>query len=146
MHILFVCSGNTCRSPMAEALAKAIAKDLGLPHTFDSAGVYATPGMDASDLAKEVMRTRYNLDLSQHKSKPLTRELIDAADLALCMTKEHERAVKARFPNDKTLTLGAFSGKEQDVADPYGGSLSNYLACAQQMENLLSIGIQDSKQ
>ncbi len=141
MHILFVCSGNTCRSPMAAALMRAIAKDKGIDITVDSAGLYANPGMEATQNAQSVMREQYGIDLSGHHAKPLTKELVEGADLILCMTKAHEDAIRKNFPNAKAAAVGFWAGAEQEVTDPFGGDAACYLFCAQQLESLISAGL-----
>ena len=141
MHILFVCSGNTCRSPMAAALMRSIAAEKGLAITADSAGLYATAGMGASQNAKKAMREHYGIDLSEHRSRLLTKEIAEGADLILCMTKAHEDALKKRFPGANAVLLGAWGGTDQDVPDPFGGDEACYLLCAQQLESLLKAAL-----
>src|SRR5690606_38943413 len=93
MHLLFICTGNTCRSPMAEAIARALASERGLDDvTVGSAGVSAVEGSAASDGATLVALER-GLDLSLHRARPLTRELLEEADVVLAMGPPHaERA------------------------------------------------------
>ena len=141
--ILFVCSGNTCRSPMAEALAKsALAKKLNVTIddlekrgiTVVSAGSFAIPGARATPQAVEALKS-LGADLSRHRSRPLTVELIHQADVIFTMSRSHAGAVIALVPSaaEKTVTLDPGG----DIEDPIGGDLSLYQELAGQMQLLV---------
>ncbi len=138
MEILFVCSGNTCRSPMAQTLARDWLKrhGVGAKITVFSAGISAFTGEEATDGAKNAMRTR-GLSLDTHRSRMLTPEIFGAADLVLCMTQGHKQAILQVEPNDKTFTLSEYAGVSGYVDDPYGMSDAVYELCAQQLEDLV---------
>ena len=140
MMIAFVCTGNTCRSPMAEALCRGrIAKRLGVKTQeledrgviVLSAGIAAAMGGRPSPEAVKVM-AEHGLDLSNHESQPLTEQLARNADLLLVMTRSHRQAILAEWPETADrVHLLCKSG--QDVADPVGGPVEVYRRCAEQI-------------
>jgi tRNA threonylcarbamoyl adenosine modification protein (Sua5/YciO/YrdC/YwlC family) len=142
--IVIVCTGNTCRSPMAEAiLRKLIAEKFNctLEETeqrgviVSSAGVSATPGGVAAPEAVEVMRTR-GLDLSRHESQPLSEKLIRHADVILALTNAHRQAIIRRWPEAAGRTM-VMRMDQTDIDDPIGAPAEVYTQCAQQIEEAL---------
>lgn len=137
--ILLVCTGNTCRSPMAAALLSEMAAKAGMAGTIvlDSAGIAAAE-QAASVHAQSVMR-QSGLDLDKHCSKQLTLSLLSTADLVLTMTMSHKRAVAsiAAGMTGKIYTLAEFAGQAGDIVDPFGGSEVEYRKCAEQLRQLL---------
>lgn len=136
MNILFVCTGNTCRSAMAAALMLDIAVEKDLDVRIDSAGLMAGIGEPASSGAIAAMKKR-GIDLSYHRSKPLTDELINMADLILTMTDSHKQLIKQCAP-DKIYTLMEYAGLEGDIADPFGGDIEEYEETAVQIHAALT--------
>lgn len=132
--IAVVCTGNTCRSPMAETLLRdQLAKRFGTEDAVRvvSAGVAAAGGSGASPQAVEVMGRR-GLDLTGHTSRSLDDSVMEVADLVLTMTRGHRAAILAAWPNlaDRVFTLRRDGG---DVTDPVGMSVDVYEACADQI-------------
>lgn len=119
--VLFVCTGNTCRSPMAMTLLRDLSKN---KYEVDSAGVSPHAGDPASANAVKAMEVR-GLDLRQHKSKKVTKELVDWADLVLVMTKAHFNAVKELSPGANVELVSP-----EGISDPYGGDEKRYQNCA----------------
>lgn len=141
-RIVFVCTGNTCRSPMAKAIITGIlAKDLDNPDSIEvlSAGLRTVDGLPASPQAIEAMATE-GLDISKHQSRQLQPELILSADYVLAMTAAQRDYLQDKYP-DKTpsiYTISEFAGKgNQDIADPFGQGPAAYQECAQQLKGLL---------
>jgi protein-tyrosine-phosphatase len=137
MKILFVCTGNTCRSPLAEAIARKIAIDRGLTDVeVASAGTSAWAGAGPSDGSLLVALER-RLDLSQHRAQQLTRELVDAQDVILAMSPTHLERVEALGGAGKAYLLTRFTsptGAEEGISDPFGGDLELYRATADELE------------
>lgn len=141
MMIVLCCTGNTCRSPMAEALLRRLlAERLGCPVDevegrgiiVTSAGIAASPGGQASPQAVSVMKAR-GLNLSNHASQQLSENLVRDADLVLTMTSGHRQAIVGRWPEsaERVKTLRADEG---DIDDPIGAPEEMYRHCAEQIE------------
>lgn len=135
MNILFVCTGNSCRSPMAEGIMKKAVEDKDV--TVSSAGLSVyTPGR-ASENAQIVME-EMDIDISSHISSQVSGEAIEDADLVLCMTRSHRNALVDLYPDlsHKIFTLCEYAyGTYDDVADPYGGDVDEYRECASQIKD-----------
>lgn len=137
MRIVFVCTGNTCRSPMAEGLARGI---LGADIQVESAGLAAWEGEPATAQAVQVLKEK-GIDLTSHQARLARREILASADWIIPMTGAHEVQLKGAFPEFaakiKRLGRWAGDGKDQDIPDPWGGSVERYRRCAEDMEVLL---------
>ena len=140
LQILIVCTGNTCRSPMAEVLLKnKIEKEnFAQQIVVSSAGVAVWSEGGASIGAQTVMGQR-GINMISHRSRRLLLEDIAAADLLLIMTASHKEAVLSLMPNahHKVFTLAEFAGEAKDISDPYGGNTAMYEACAVEIERML---------
>jgi protein-tyrosine-phosphatase len=129
--VLFVCSGNTCRSPMAEyALRMLLEKERPGRTEVKSAGTLGLSSQPATIYAQEASRI-WDLDMSAHRSQPLTAELTARADLIFAMTADHYREIVRvdRRAAEKTYLLKNFPDNSSDgepVADPIGMELEYY--------------------
>jgi protein-tyrosine-phosphatase len=145
-RVLFVCTGNTCRSPLAEAIARGFVEREGEGgFEFSSAGIQAREGGLASPGALEIAREN-GLDLEGFQSRSLTADRIDEADLVLVMEPGHRSGVLGLSPaaDTKTRLLGALAGREgseASVADPLGGNVDSYRRTFAKIEALFREGI-----
>ena len=131
MNVLFVCTGNTCRSPMAAALFNKIAVERNLDVRIESAGLFAVEGEPASSEAVIAMK-KYGIDLLGHHAQPINTELLEKSDLILTMTAAHKMVLEPSAQG-KTFTLCEYAGIDGDIDDPYGGDTEEYENCAQQL-------------
>lgn len=122
--ILFICTGNTCRSPMAEAIFKHKTNNR---YEVKSAGIFAQDGSTASPHSIDVLK-KQSIPID-HKSKQLTTELVVWSDLILTMGNSHKQMILQRYPkaDDKVFCLKEFAqNTKADIADPFGGTLEDY--------------------
>lgn len=125
MQILFVCTGNTCRSPMAQALLTKMAQEKGVLLSCDSAGVAVNPGSAFSKEAALVLKEAFDIPDFDHKAKPVTESLLKDSDLLIAMTENHRRLLTQAFgAGDKVITMPG------EVGDPYGGDFATYKKAA----------------
>lgn len=124
MNILFVCTGNTCRSAMAAAIMDKIAVENDLDVFIESAGIFAAEGESASEEAIKAV-AKLGIDLTSHRTQPVTEDLIKQCDLILTMTEAHKQ-ILAPMAQGKVFRLLEYSGSEGDIQDPYGGDEEEY--------------------
>ena len=131
-NITFVCTGNTCRSAMAEGLFRKILKERGITDiTCRSCGLAAYTGDEASPQAVEVCRER-GVDLSTHRATVFNQYIFDETDIMVCMTESHKGAVMRLNPTFRVLV------PDGGVPDPYGGTVEIYRECADSLEAFLN--------
>jgi 2-C-methyl-D-erythritol 4-phosphate cytidylyltransferase len=144
-RLLFVCTGNTCRSPMAEVLARAEAARRGWSHLeVRSAGVAAYPGAPASEGARKAA-SLHGMDLERHRSTPVTEALLAHADLILTMSPSHLELVERAGAGERAALLSSLARRgeplpepgETGVLDPFGGDDDAYEATWTELEALV---------
>jgi len=135
-HLLYVCTGNTCRSPLARAITEHLISERGWSHvSVDSAGTAAGTGLPASDNAIAVAREQ-GISLDDHRSKELTHEMLDWADLVLVMTPSQLEMI-TRLGHARKVALATDFiegvGSGQAVRDPFGGDGDAYRETYEQL-------------
>ncbi|NLJ97706.1 MAG: low molecular weight protein arginine phosphatase [Tissierellia bacterium] len=140
MNILFVCTGNTCRSPMAAALLEEMARKEGMDIKVKSAGIFAQAGQKASKGAIHVLKMD-GIDIEDtHKASMVSLDLLKEADLILTMGTSHKDALISRFKfvEGKTYTLKEYAyGIEEDIEDPFGGDIYIYNSTKDEIKDVL---------
>lgn len=144
-HILFVCTANICRSPVAEALLRqqlAAHPDLDDSWIVSSAGAWALVNHPPALLSQQLLLAR-GLDISQKRAQMVTRRLLQEADLVLCMEKGHVEALRLEFPESagKTFLLSEMIGLRYSIPDPYGGPPAGYQAMVDELDRLITAGL-----
>lgn len=136
MRILFVCTGNTCRSPLAEGIARHLLAERGVPDIeVSSAGTSAWPDAPASD-GSLLVALEHGIDLSGHRARQLSPDLVAASDLILTMGPHHLDRAEALGGSGRSFLLTGFvhPGQSRPVMDPFGGDLDVYRATFDEMQ------------
>lgn len=126
MKVLFVCTGNTCRSPMAEGGLRKLAEEKGLDIEVSSGGLAVYQISGAAENSIKVM-DEIGVDLRDHVSRMLDEETVESFDLVLTMAKSHKDMMKSYLDHPGIWTLNEYvHGETRDILDPFGGSLDVY--------------------
>lgn len=141
LRVLFVCTGNLCRSPMAEAILKGLLARDGEPGIeVDSAGTWAPEGEVIAPMALKVLQDE-GLDARDHVSKRIGTELIERSDLIVVMERSHREEILALWPQTagKVVLISSFGGDraDEDISDPYGKGIKEYRKCFKSLEQLV---------
>ncbi len=150
INVIFVCTGNTCRSCMAEGLMKEALKGLHDSRRIiiSSRGISAFEGEPASGHSIKALKSLWDIDISTHKAKVFGDTDAEQADLILTMTRQHRDIIKRLFPHKKppifTLKEYVYSNlnpdsSEADISDPYGMPYGVYEACAKELQQCIKL-------
>ena len=136
-NILFVCTANVCRSPMAEAIFNALAEERNLPWRAKSAGVAALEGEDVTPNARAALG-EVGIYPEEHRARQVSEAMLKAADLVLVMSPQHVRALHRTFGNlsDKVYTLPEYAvgtSAEEGIPDPYGHTMTTFRASVREL-------------
>ncbi len=132
MNILFVCTGNTCRSPMAEGLFKKLLADRKIENvSCSSAGLFAMTGDEVTPNSVKACE-RFEVDISAHRARRITSYILDETDKFVCMTPEHAASLSLYVPSEKLVVLGG------GIPDPFGGDMETYIRCANSIRTALT--------
>ncbi|MFR8103603.1 MAG: low molecular weight protein arginine phosphatase [Clostridia bacterium] len=150
--IMFICTGNICRSAMAHKMLEKIAEEENLDIKVYSAGIYAENGDTSTYNAIETME-EYGVDLKAHRATNVKDSEIEEMDLILCMTLSHKVSLIAMYPElkDKIYTLKEYvhfdeNNKDKDISDPWGFDLETYRRCGSEIEKAVRMLVTKLKQ
>lgn len=135
-NILVVCTGNTCRSPMGEAILNKLATDRQIPIEAKSAGIAAYPRDCVSENSVKAM-AEIGIDIREHRARRLTQYDLDECDFIFCMSESHKNALVNYFDSDKIIV------PEGGISDPYGGDMEIYCNCRDEIFRFCELFLND---
>lgn len=141
MKIMFICTGNICRSAMAHFMLEKMAKEENKDIKVYSCGIYAENG-DIPTFEGVTVMKKYGIDISKHRATNIRQSNIEDMDIILCATNNHKNSVIAMYPElkDKVYTMKEYAecGKnDMDIKDPWGYGIDVYRECAKEIENCI---------
>ena len=141
--VLFVCTANICRSPTAGALMRSLVKqrEPGSDWRIESAGTWTQEGYPAASKAQAILKEG-GIDISGHRSRSVSGELLRGFDLILVMEQGHREALQVEFPDtrDRVYLLSEMVGSTYDIRDPIGGSTEDFMESIHEISHLLAQG------
>ena len=154
MKIMFICTGNICRSAMAEKLLKKKVLDNNVKDIeIYSCGIYAQDGDVPTWEAEKVMKEEYNIDMTEHRATNIRNSDIEEMDLILCATVSHKNAVLDMYPNlkEKVFTMKEYVNYSREyhdsmnIRDPWGYDIETYRSCLGEIDECLELLIKNKK-
>jgi len=144
--VLFVCTANICRSPMAMALFRSRVENAQDEWRVESAGTWAMEGRPPAKFTQAVLQTR-GLDVSDHRSRSVSKEMLSEFNLILTMENNHKTALKVEFSEYESniYMLSEMIGEQYDIQDPIGGSMEDFEITARDLEKILEEGYRTIK-
>jgi len=141
--VLFVCTANICRSPMAMGFLRAKVQSDTTDWRIGSAGVWASEGYPAATYSLRVMEDA-GINISDHRSSQITKEMIWEFNLVLVMEKGHKEALKFEFPEyaSKIYLLSEMIGSYSNIEDPMGSSIVDFIDTAREIEQIINQGFE----
>ena len=143
--ILFVCTANICRSPIAMGLLRQMLEEKHIDGDWrvESAGTWGLEGDPAAEGSQAVMNN-IGIDISEHRARRVEYELLQTYDLILTMENGHKEALCMEFPDfsDRIYMLSEMADQKQDIGDPYGGAYSGYEQAAEDIQQYLTDGFE----
>ncbi len=148
--IMFICTGNICRSAMTEKMLQKRITEEGLEDKIQafSAGLYAYSGDVPTYEAIKVMRELYGIDITKHQAQNVRDFPMEEMDVILCMTHAHKATLVALFPKlkDRIHLIKEYVGLTGEVIDPYGGTLTIYTNCAKELKEYIELLIKKEEE
>ena len=141
--VLFVCTANICRSPIASALMRSLVdqRQLGSDWRIESAGTWTQEGYPAASKAQAILKEG-GVDISDHRSRSVSGKLLRDFDLILVMEQGHREALQIEFPDirERVYLLSELAGAVYDIRDPIGGSTEDFMETIREISHLLAQG------
>lgn len=145
MKVLFVCTANTCRSPIAEQIFNKLNYNTDL--SAKSAGITIVPGSLVTENSAQLVKDELNIDIADREAIQLTDNMVKIADIILTMTNYSRDFIKNHYPNykNKTFSICEYAGVTGEITDPYGGAIAVYQKIYKELEDIMPLVISKLK-